>query len=147
MLLWGFIFLVAGLLTCLALFLANWDVVVTIYRLGFGGFVSRFFDKANVNVGKTMFMVGAAAIVVGLVLYLIGRARNKKKGEDNPVIPAKVTKFFRDTKGEFKKIVWPGFPSVVRNTLVVLAMCAVTAAVIIVVDSALGGLVNLLLNL
>lgn len=145
MLLWGFIFLAAGLLTCLVLFLGNLDMFAAMAQLGVGGFISRFFDKANLNTNKTMFMVGVAAVVLGLILYLIGRAKNK--GEDNPVIPAKVSKFFRDTKGEFKKIVWPGFPSVVRNTIVVLAMCAVTAVVIILVDLGLGALVKLLLNL
>ena len=85
------------------------------------------------------------AFILGLVLYLVGRA--KCKAENIPVIPAKVSKFFRDTKGEFKKIVWPTFPSVVKNTGVTLAMCALTAVIIIVVDMGLGQLVNLLLNL
>ena len=58
-----------------------------------------------------------------------------------------IGKFFRDTKGEFKKIVWPTFPSVMKNTGVTLAMCALTAVIIIVVDLGLGQLVNLLLNL
>ena len=113
MILTGFIFLAAGVLTCLVLFLGN----------------------------------GAVAAVLGLVLYLVGRGKSKKSGEATPVIPVKVTKFMRDTKAEFGKIQWPSFPTVVRNTGVTLAMCAVTAAVIIVVDTLLGQLVALLLGL
>lgn len=145
MILWGFIFLVGGFLTALILFLSNLDLFSKMKDLGFGGYVQTFFDKANLSTGKVVFLIAVVAFILGLVLYLVGRA--KCKAENNPVIPAKVSKFFRDTKGEFKKIVWPTFPSVVKNTGVTLAMCALTAVIIIVVDMGLGQLVNLLLNL
>lgn len=145
MILWGFIFLVGGFLTSLILFLSNLDLFSRMKSLGFNGYVQAFFDKANLSTGKVLFLIGVAAFILGLVLYLVGRA--KCKAENNPVIPAKVSKFFRDTKGEFKKIVWPTFPSVVKNTGVTLAMCALTAVIIVVVDMGLGQLVNLLLNL
>ena len=48
----------------------------------------------------------------------------KKKG---PGLGTRMAKYFRDTKGEFKKIVWPTFPTVLRNTGVVLALCVVQA--------------------
>ncbi len=142
MLLWGFIFLVAGLLTCLVLFLSNLDLFSKIGEMGFSNYVSAFFDETNMNQSKTIFFIGAVAVVLGLVLYLVGRAKNK--AENNPVVPVKVSKFFRDVRGEFKKVVWPTFPAVVRNTLVVLAMCAVTAVVIVVADLGLGYVINLL---
>jgi len=145
MILWGFIFLVAGLLTSLILFLSNLDLFGRIAELGFGGYVAAFVDAANVNAAKVTFLVAALVAILGLVLYLIGRAKNKD--EENPVIPVKVKKFFRDVRGEFKKVVWPSFPSVVRNTGVVLAMCAVTAVVIVAADALLGELINLLTNL
>ena len=53
-------------------------------------------------------------------------------------LSAKVTKYLRDTRGEYKKIVWPNFPTVLKNTGVVLAMCAVTAVVIILADISLS---------
>ena len=90
-------------------------------------------------------MITFALTILGLVLYIVGRVKNK--GEQNPIIPAKVKKYLRDTKGEFKKIVWPSFSTVVRNTGVVLAMCAVTALVIIVVDLLCSWLVGLLVGL
>lgn len=145
MLLWGFIFLVAGLLTCLILFLSNLDLFSKIGTLGFGDYVATFFDKANLTSAKTLFFTGLVVLVLGLVLYLVGRS--KTKGDEKGLVPGNVKKFFRDTKGEFKKIVWPTFPSVVRNTGVVLAMCAVTAVVIVLVDAGLSLLIKLLLSL
>ena len=145
MLLSGFIFLAAGFLTCLVLFLGNLDLFSKIGSYGFAKYVEIFFDKEYLSTAKVLFLLAAVALILGLVLYIVGRAKNK--AEDNPVIPAKVTKYFRDTKSEFKKIVWPTFPAVVRNTGVTLAMCAITAAVIIVVDLGLGALIKLLLKL
>ena len=146
MLLWGFILLVGGALISLILFLSNVaDIFSHIGARGFGGYVELFFATENVTSEKTFFMIAAAAVVLGLILYIVGRIRNK--GEENPIIPEKVKKFFRDTKSETKKITWPNFPSVIRNTGVVLAMCAVTAVIIVAVDLALGGLIDLLQSL
>lgn len=145
MLLWGFIFLLFGLLTCLVLFLSNLHLFSSIAANGFGEYVKIFFDRQYLTSGKVLFIIGLAAAVLGLALYLVGRAKNK--AEQNPLIPEKVKKFFRDTKGEFKKIVWPSFPSVVRNTGVTLIMCAITALIILAVDLGLSGLIQLLLAL
>ena len=146
MLTWGFLLLVGGFIGCLIFFLSQVsDIFGYLGNDGFGGYVARFFDPANVNTGKVLFMITFALTVLGLVLYIVGRIKNK--GEQNPIIPAKVKKYLRDTKGEFKKIVWPSFSTVVRNTGVVLAMCAVTAVVIIAVDLLCGWLVDLLVGL
>ena len=99
------------------------------------------------SVAVNVVRVVALLAVLGLVLYIIGRIRNRGSEEKNPIVPAKVSKYLRDTRGEFKKIVWPNFPTVVRNTGVVLAMCAVTALVIIAVDLLCGWLVDLLVGL
>ena len=68
----------------------------------------------------------------------------KKKG---PCLGTRMAKYFRDTKGEFKKIVWPTFPTVLRNTGVVLALCVVLGVIICLVDFGLGALVDLMLSL
>ena len=143
MLFWGFIFLVLGFLTCLILFLCNLDMFSRIRELGFGAYLEHFF--ANMNTAKVVFIIAAVAFVLGVVLYFV--ARGKKKGEKEPIIPASITKFFKDIKREFKNIVWPTFPAVARNTGVTLAVCALTAIVIVAVDIGLGQLINLLLNL
>ena len=147
MLTWGFLLLVGGVIACLIFFLSNVaDIFSHLSSWGFGGYVGKFFDPANLSTAKIVFMIALVLVVLGLVLYIIGRIKNKG-AEKNPVIPGKVSKYLRDTRGKFKKIVWPNFPTVARNTGVVLAMCAVTAAVIIGVDALCGWLVNLLVGL
>ncbi len=147
MIIWGFILLLVGVITCLVEFLGNLDLFSQIGQYGFGGYVARFFDKQYLTANKVIFLIAAVAAIVGLVLYLIGRAKNNKTDEKNPIIPAKVSKFFRDTRGEFKKIVWPGLPTVVRNTIATLVMCAIVGAIIVLIDLGLSALVDLLLNL
>lgn len=49
-----------------------------------------------------------------------------------------IKKFFKDTKGEIKKIVWPDAKTVLKSTLVVLAAVAVCAAAIFVIDQLLS---------
>lgn len=147
MLTWGFLLLVGGIIASLIFFLSQiGDIISLIQSVGFGGYVAAFFNPAFLTTAKLVFMIVAALTVLGLVLYIIGRIKNKGE-EKNPVIPAKVSKYVRDTKGEFKKIVWPSFSTVVKNTGVVLAMCAVTAVIIILVDSLSGLLIDLLLKL
>ena len=146
MLTWGFLLLVGGFIACLIFFISQAaDIFGYIANDGFFGYVARFFDPANVNTNKVLFMIALALTILGLVLYIIGMVKNKD--EKKSIVPAKVKKYLRDTRGEFKKIVWPNFSTVLKNTGVVLAMCAVTAVVIIAVDSLCGWLINLLVGL
>ena len=71
----------------------------------------------------------------------------KPAKEKKPGFGKKVGKYFRDSKGEFKKIIWPTLPSVVRNTGVTLAMCAVLGVLICVFDLGLSKLIELLVSL
>ena len=68
----------------------------------------------------------------------------KKKGRG---LGKRIAKYFRDLRGEFKKIIWPTFPTVLRNTGVTLAMCAIMGLVICVIDFGLGKLIQLLVSL
>lgn len=146
MLTWGFLLLVGGFIACLIFFLSNMsDIFMHLKSVGFGGYVNRFFDPANLSTAKIIFVIVALLTVLGLVLYIVGRIKNK--GEKNSIVPAKVKKYVRDTRGELKKIVWPNFSTVARNTGVVLAMCAVTGLVIVAVDAVCVKLIDLLLNL
>lgn len=146
MLTWGFLLLVGGFIACLIFFLSNMsDIFMHLKSVGFGGYVNRFFDPANLSTAKIIFVIVALLAVLGLVLYIVGRIKNK--GEKNSIVPAKVKKYVRDTRGELKKIVWPNFSTVARNTGVVLAMCAVTGLVIVAVDAVCVKLIDLLLNL
>ena len=146
MLTWGFLLLVGGAIACLIFFFSQMsDIFAYLSADGFGGYVSKFFDPKNLSSAKIVFMIALVLAILGLVLYIIGRVKNK--GEKNPIIPAKVKKYLRDTRGEFKKIVWPGFPTVLRNTGVVLAMCAVVGVVIVGVDALCAWLIDLLMKL
>ncbi len=57
-----------------------------------------------------------------------------------------VGKFFRDYKNEIKKVVWPTKQTVVRNTLVVLAMIIIIGLFIFGLDTGLLNLLGLFMN-
>ena len=71
----------------------------------------------------------------------------KSEKAKKPSVFKRIGKYFRDTKSEFKKIVWPTFPSVVRNTLVTLVLCAILGVLIGLVDAGLSALIKLVLSL
>ena len=58
----------------------------------------------------------------------------------------RVIHFLRDYKSEIKKIVWPNYKEVIKNTGIVLIMCAVVGVLIWAVDFGLGKLIELILN-
>ncbi|MBE6788826.1 MAG: preprotein translocase subunit SecE [Ruminococcaceae bacterium] len=55
-------------------------------------------------------------------------------------------KFFRDLKGEFKKIVWPSKKQIINNTVIVIAAILVVGVFIWLVDLGLAELVKLFLG-
>ena len=59
---------------------------------------------------------------------------------------ARVSKFFRDTKSELKKVVWPSKADVKTNTIVVLITVAVAAVVMILQDAIFGGILGLIIG-
>lgn len=69
----------------------------------------------------------------------------ESKGE-KLTIAKRVVRFFRDYKSEVKKIVWPGFKEVVKNTLIVLIMCLLIGVLIWLIDFGLGQLLNLIIG-
>lgn len=59
----------------------------------------------------------------------------------------RVIAFFKDYKSEVKKIVWPGFKDVLKNTLIVLIMCLIIGVLIWGIDYGLGKLLELVLDI
>ena len=59
---------------------------------------------------------------------------------------ARVSKFFRDTKSELKKVVWPSKADAKTNTIVVLITVAVAAVVMILLDAIFGGILGLIIG-
>ena len=57
-----------------------------------------------------------------------------------------VSKFFRDSKSELKKVVWPSKADVKTNTIVVLVTVAIAAVVMIALDAIFGGILGLIIG-
>ena len=145
MIFWGFILAVAGLLTVLVSFLSSLHIFSDIGTYGFGAWIGRFFAPQFLTGKKITFFIAVVLFVLGVILFFVGRARAKKAGPDAKT--EKSVKFLRDLKGEFKKITWPTFPAVVRNTGVTLALCIIFGLIICAIDLGLGALIDLLLKL
>ncbi len=59
---------------------------------------------------------------------------------------SRVNKFFRDSKSELKKVVWPSKADTKTNTIVVLAFVGVSAFFMISLDTLFGLLMGLLIG-
>lgn len=84
------------------------------------------------------FVSGSAYLLIADKLICL------EAGEGTPTIPQKIVKFLRDYKGELKKIVWPNFRTVIKNTIIVLIMCALVGVFIFLIDFGLGALIDLI---
>lgn len=91
----------------------------------------------------TMLVLMAAAAIG--VAYTLVADYVECKGQ--LTLPKRIARFFREYKSEIKKIVWPGPKAVVKNTFVVLVVCAVIGAFVWLVDWGLGSLLDLILGL
>ena len=74
----------------------------------------------------------------------------KKAKSDKPGLWAKIRKFFKDLKSEFKKVVWYGRKQTIKSTALVIVCLVVVSAVVSLIDIGLssvimwlGGLINL----
>lgn len=56
---------------------------------------------------------------------------------------AKVKRYFRDMKGELKKVVWPDKKQVSNNTAIVLITLVIAAAIVCSFDFVISQLVSL----
>lgn len=153
MVFWGFVMWfvggVAGLLALLSNLMSSTTdlgIIDNMEVYGVGGYFGRLFDMQYLSAKKIVFFVAIILIIVGLVVYFLGRAKVRSTGEPEKA-GARAIKYWRDTKGEYKKIAWPSFKTVVKNTGVTLVMCALAAAFICLVDLGLSSLIDLLLSL
>ena len=121
MVFWGLILVVAGFLTVLVTFLDSLYMFSEMSALGFGAWLTRFLDPANFTAKKASFYIALVLLLVGIVMFIIGKIKAAKKGEQDAQTQ-KGAKFFRDLKGVFGKITWPTFSNVTRNTGVTLVM-------------------------
>ena len=74
-------------------------------------------------------------------------ATEKKAKAKKPNIFKKLGKFFKDTAGEMKKVVWTPKAEVSKNTKLVLATVVAIAVIIAVLDLGSSWLINSLAGL
>ena len=60
-----------------------------------------------------------------------------------PGIFARISRSFKDMKGEMKKVVWPSKKQIINNSIVVIVMVVLSAVVIGGFDTLLGLLLKL----
>ena len=58
----------------------------------------------------------------------------------------RITKYFRDTKSELKKVVWPSKEDTRNNTITVIVVVVIAAVVLVLLDMAFGGIIHLLIG-
>ncbi len=73
-------------------------------------------------------------------------AKTEKKPEKKPGFFKRIARFFKDLKGEFKKIVWPTKKQVVNNTIVVIVTCVIAGIFVWGLDTVLVLLLNFILG-
>ncbi len=60
---------------------------------------------------------------------------------------AKIKKFFKDFKGECKKVTWPSGKTVLNSSLVVIVIVAILGVVIFAIDTGLSAIIDALVGL
>ncbi len=75
------------------------------------------------------------------------KAPAKKK--ENPFKKAGVAikKFFKDFKGEWKKVTWPSGKTVLNNSIVVIVIVAIVGVVLFGIDTGLSSIIDALVGL
>ena len=71
----------------------------------------------------------------------------KKKSVDFKAIGAKIKKFFKDFKGEWKKVTWPSGKTVLNHSIVVIVVVLVFGLIIFGFDTGLSSIIDGLVGL
>ncbi len=71
----------------------------------------------------------------------------KKKDSSAKKGDSAFKRYFKELKGEFKKITWPTWNAMWKNTWATIAMCAVVGVIVCLIDFGLDALINVLLAL
>lgn len=72
--------------------------------------------------------------------------KTDKKGSGKPNAFKRLIKYFRECKGEIKKITWPTFSQTTKNFGVVLVVMIVMGLFIFALDQGLFALLGLVMN-
>ena len=71
----------------------------------------------------------------------------KKKENPFKAIGAKIKKFFKDFKGEWKKVTWPSGKTVLNHSIVVIVIVAIVGVAVLGVDTGLSAIIDALVSL
>lgn len=95
-----------------------------------------------------LFVLVLASVVLFAVSILVSDyvAVLESKGSKKTIF-ARFISFIREYKSEIKKIIWPGASTVLKNTIVVLVMCAIVGLLIFLLDSGLVWILDSILKL
>ncbi|MBR5247301.1 MAG: preprotein translocase subunit SecE [Clostridia bacterium] len=71
------------------------------------------------------------------------------KKKENPLkkVGAKIKKFFKDFKGEWKKVTWPSGKTVLNHSIVVIVIVAIVGVAVLGVDTGLSAIIDALVSL
>ncbi len=134
-------------------------IYMLVISLSLGNHPKRFVDARSIVSDTNLATIKYTAIIplctvalflfviCGIAYLLVDDAIEVAASKGNKLsIPKRVVRFFRDYKSEVKKIVWPGFRDVVKNTLIVLVICLLVGILIWAFDKGLGELIKLIMK-
>ena len=75
------------------------------------------------------------------------KKKDAKPADKKPGVFARIGKWFKEMKSELKKVQWPGWKQVAKNTGIVIACVIVVGIFIWVFDALANAIVQALLNL
>ena len=115
----------------------------------------KFIDVRGVAGAITAEYVNMMPLIISIVLFLTvasgiaylliaDKLAVMESDGTKLTIPKRVVKFLKDYKSEFKKIVWPNWRTVLKNTLIVFIMCAIIGVFIFLIDWGLSSLLDLI---
>ena len=94
----------------------------------------------------TAIALFAFTVIAAAYLFIDDYIEVKESNGSKKTIMKRIILFFRDYKSEVKKIVWPGWKDVLKNTVIVLIMCLLIGVLIWLIDFGLGKLLELILQ-
>ena len=115
------------------------DVQELVAEKFIGDNTTQYLNNAPLLISIALFLTFAAAAA-----YLLIADKIAATASGDATVPQKVVRFLKDYKGEIKKITWPNFKSVVKNTIIVLVMCVIIGLFIWAIDLGLNALLRLI---
>jgi len=109
------------------------------------------FEVTKVTYSSFVIFIAIALFVFAAfaIAYLLidDKIESLESKGSKKTIFKRIGLFFRDYKSEAKKIVWPTFKDVLKNTLIVLIMCLIIGVLIWLLDWGLGNLIKVILGI